>query len=272
MAMPLDIPWKSGIWADQPGFSAPADGSPIPGAPSDFGGNLISIGGVTWSTSIGNKGKPSFNFPNETSQMSVSPTWADVTTFTAVVVGQVTSSSGGDLLDGPSGFRHLLDSNGLRWRTFTGTTVVSAPPADTDMHFFILELSTLGVDTLYVDTVQFFSAESGSDPNGTMIIGSSVNGGHFGSKVAFVGFIDRTLTIQEKDDLWAWYQSDYVNYVGTTVSSKRDALLASLPGTGSVSDRLHAREESEYLGADTTEPLTLNDYLVANGEDKNIIQ
>lgn len=54
--------------------------------------------------------------------------------------------------------------------------------------------------------------------------------------------------------------------------SKRDALLASLPGTGTVSDRLYAQQQAIYVGVDLTVPLTLNDYLVANGVDKNIIQ
>lgn len=54
--------------------------------------------------------------------------------------------------------------------------------------------------------------------------------------------------------------------------TKRDALSASLPGTGSVSDRLYAQQQAAYVGADPTAPLTLNDYLVANGVDKNIIQ
>lgn len=54
--------------------------------------------------------------------------------------------------------------------------------------------------------------------------------------------------------------------------SKRDTLLASLPGTGTVSDRLYSQEEAAYVGADPTEPLTLNDYIVANGGDKNSIQ
>lgn len=58
----------------------------------------------------------------------------------------------------------------------------------------------------------------------------------------------------------------------TSPQSKRDTLLASLPGTGTVSDRLYAQQQAAYVGADPTAPLTLNDYLVANGVDKNIIQ
>lgn len=56
------------------------------------------------------------------------------------------------------------------------------------------------------------------------------------------------------------------------MASKRDDLLASLPGTGTVSDRLYEQQEALYAGTDDSEPLTLNDYLVANGVDKNIIQ
>lgn len=54
--------------------------------------------------------------------------------------------------------------------------------------------------------------------------------------------------------------------------SKRDDLLASLGGTGTVSDQLYAQEKAAYTGVDDTEPLSLNDYLVANGSDKNVIQ
>ena len=56
------------------------------------------------------------------------------------------------------------------------------------------------------------------------------------------------------------------------MASKRDTLLASLAGTGSVSDRLYAQEKAAYAGADATAPLSLNDYLVSNGHDKNQIQ
>lgn len=56
------------------------------------------------------------------------------------------------------------------------------------------------------------------------------------------------------------------------MASKRDDLLASLPGTGTVSDRLYEQQKAAYVGSDPTAPLTLNDYLVANGVNKNIIQ
>ena len=56
------------------------------------------------------------------------------------------------------------------------------------------------------------------------------------------------------------------------MASKRDTLLEGLPGTGTVSDRLYAQQQAAYVGADPTAPLTLNDYLVANGVAKNTIQ
>lgn len=269
MAIPLDIPWVGGLWADQPGFSAPADGAASP-LPTDLDGNAVSQNQVFWSTTIGGKSKPSWNFTTDESRFTITPAYVNPTFFTAVIVGQITSPLGADLLDGAGGQRHLIDSDGATWRTFSGA-LVSGGTADEDMHLFILEHNTdTGIAALEVDEVQVFSSNAGTDARGTVHIGSSDNGAHFGSKIAFAGILDRALTIQEKDDLWAWYQSEYV--IGTTVSSKRDALLASLPGTGSVSDRLHAQQEAAYVGTDPTEPLTLNDYLVANGEDKNIIQ
>lgn len=54
--------------------------------------------------------------------------------------------------------------------------------------------------------------------------------------------------------------------------SKRDDLSASLPGEGTVSDRLYAQQKAAYVGADTSAPLSLNDYIVANGGNKNAIQ
>jgi hypothetical protein len=271
MAMPLDIPWVGGVWADEPGFTPPADGAALPGIPTDLDGNVVSVTEVTWATSIGGKDRPAFWFEVDNSRFAITPTYSDVNVMTAVVVGQITDPvAGGDLMDGPAPTRRLLDAEGGVWRTFAEGALVSGGTADTDMHLFILYFTTGGNETLEVDTVQVFNGNAGSATNSTIYIGSSNNGFHFGSKIAFAGVIDRALTTQEKDDLWAWYQADYVNY--SAVSSKRDALLASLPGTGTVSDRLHAREEAEYAGTDPTEPLTLNDYLVANGDDKNIIQ
>jgi hypothetical protein len=57
--------------------------------------------------------------------------------------------------------------------------------------------------------------------------------------------------------------------------SKRDTLLASLPvGTrgNTVSDRLYEQQQAAHVPVVSDEPWTLNDYLVANGVDKNTIQ
>lgn len=56
--------------------------------------------------------------------------------------------------------------------------------------------------------------------------------------------------------------------------SKRDDLLASLPpvnGGGAVSDRLYVREKAAYTGNDPTAPLTIADYLAANGTAKDLL-
>jgi hypothetical protein len=54
------------------------------------------------------------------------------------------------------------------------------------------------------------------------------------------------------------------------MTTKADDLSASLPGTGTISDRLYEREKTEYVGADDSAPLSLDDYLTANGEDKRL--
>ena len=60
------------------------------------------------------------------------------------------------------------------------------------------------------------------------------------------------------------------------MASKLDDLMTSLPpvglGGGSVSDRLYDQQKTAYVGSDTEAPLTLNDYIVANGGNKNQIQ
>jgi len=211
MSMPLDIPWTACLWADQPGFATPADNAVIPADPADIVGGTWSRGSgsaIRWQTDIAGSGKPAFRFPLDPDVLHKTPSYSDTSKLTAVVVGRPTTLTGADLIDGIG--RRLIDVSGGVWRMYAGSSVVTGTTADTSLHMFVGEFNAAGNETLSIDTVQVINAQSGSEHNGSLRIGSSANGEHQGSEVAFVGFIDRMLTQQEKDDLWAWYQLDYL--------------------------------------------------------------
>jgi hypothetical protein len=211
MTAPLDIPWVAGLWADSPGFTPPADGASLPSMPTDLNHNVFTAGGAPkWVANIGATGRPAFGFPLNADHLVVTPTYTNANILTAVVVGLVNSSQGGDLIDGGSTARRMIDTIGPTWRLYAGGTILTGGAYDANIHMFLAEYNTAGTDTLSVDGTQIISGEAGSQTNGQLIIGSTANGQHFGSKVAFAGFIDRVLTSSEKAAMLSWYREHYL--------------------------------------------------------------
>lgn len=205
-----DIAWTAGFNADDYAGTY-NDGDVLSADPTGFNGyTFVRSGTPTFRDSIDDIASLSaIEFPADApaaSRLAVDPSWSDTSVLTAVIVGRVLNATGGDLMDGASANRRLLDTDGNFWRTYAGSSVVSGGTADTDLHLFVMEFQQSGVETLWVDNVQTLSGEAGGATNAGLYVGSSDNGEHNGSRVSFVGFIDRELTAQERDDIWGWYQ------------------------------------------------------------------
>jgi PKD repeat protein len=212
-----DVAWIAGITAD--GVTGYSDGQVLTSDPPSVGGGTwVRTGSPKWVADIAGTGRPAIEFQADSlgaTQLSRTPSYTDPSVLTAVIVGQVLTASGGDLVDGGTVTRRLLDTDGATWRVYTGGVtggLESGGTADTGLHLFIAEFhdgdSSIPT-TVEVDTVQVISAVTGQDSNGLLVVGSSNNGEHFGSRAAFVGFIDRALTTQEKADLWSWSVERY---------------------------------------------------------------
>lgn len=233
MASPLNIisDFISAIWADEPGIPVGTNGSSLGGegtysGPIDLITNdqyyISSLGSsqVYWDLNIAGTGKRAFNFSDINSSMFIydpSPGYdiahTDITVGTAVIVGRITGASG-DLLDGSP--RHLLDSLGGQWRMFADS-LLSGGTSDTNLHLFIAEFdSNNSRGRLWVDGTLVLDGAAGGATNGNLFLGSSQNGEHYGSEIAFFGYADRVLTATERQNFYAWYQSEYFDAAQTS--------------------------------------------------------
>ena len=226
MAMPLDIPWDYSFWADQPGFTPPADGQLLPSAPQDlgsedYGGSEIGVWGrattnEVWRTDPFGAGKPAIELIGSHG-LSKTNLQGVPTERTAVVIGRALGADS-DLFDSGPGNRTLVDTSAGFFRLYGGA-VFNAVAADTDLHLFIAHfdgVTASGGDSLTLDGVEY-TGEAGSHVLGDdLLIGYTPNGaGNVdGVQVAFVGLIDRALTTQEKADLLVWYQAEYLGVGG----------------------------------------------------------
>jgi hypothetical protein len=247
VALPMDIAWKSAIWADSPGWTPPADGFSI-SAPAELGsagGTWVLTGSPKWLSDVYGTGKPAFDFPADTDYVTrAAPTWTSTSVLTAVIVGRVNSVAGGDLIDGSSGTggRRLLDCTTAGvWRMYAGASL-NGGTADTELHLFIAEFNSATNETMTLDGVGSISGNAGSDTNSGLRVGSSANGEHSGSEIAFVGFIDRVLTSTERADLLAWYESEYLGVVPWELNTSPNLTSIDLswdPVVGAVSYKVY---------------------------------
>lgn len=203
-----DIPWTAGLWAESQAEARVNGAAPNTTQSDLVSGNWAGSGTVTWETNVKGTGRAAYSFDDDAARFVITPTWNRPEKMTAVVVGWA-NDLGGDLLDGGASNRRLLDTGGTAWRTYAGSSIVSGGTSDENLHLFIVEFDANGDEAIYVDQALVASGNAGNNVNSQIVVGSSANGQHNGSQVAFAGVIDRTLTDQEKADIWSWYQATY---------------------------------------------------------------
>lgn len=224
MVDPPNIAWDIEFWAGNPGFTVPVDGATIPSGPTNLGtqgGSFTFIGTPVWRTDIDGSGKPAIETVTNSEQVGIGRTSSSQTSISYAVVGRGLGLSDFDILDS-AGDRILLDMSSGEWRIYNGVNHPSGVATDTDLHLFIVEFTAndviLDIDSSNIMTSTNFS--SPHDPSSVYFGGSSSGSGHAsGSQIAYVGFKNGALTTQEKSDLWAWYQEEYLGIGGATTQN-----------------------------------------------------
>lgn len=232
MSMPLDIPWRHAFWADQLGFTPPADGQILPNNPTDLGldaatttpastwlrhdGTAPQYVLATWLDDIDGTGRPAVEFYGRAALSKSGVHESQVRT--VVIVGKARGPGVSD-----NGF---WDSSGLAQRDlidfddtpslrmlWTGTSYTQ-PDDALHLYEFLIDM-TPGAQIAYISVDNFIVTQNShahtSMSNTTIYLGEGPDGAgnENGSQIAFAGYIDRQLTQQERDDLYAWYQFHY---------------------------------------------------------------
>lgn len=211
MTIPNTLPWIYAFSADQPGFTPPADGEEIPTVPTNLGsgGTFDSKGFARWVDNVAGTGKPAIRTVGS----------QGITRFvggnsipdrTFVAVGRALGADS-DIWDTSTG-RSLLDNDGTGfWRMYAGSNASDLIAADTEMHLFIGYYAASENETLHIDAAKTVVNAGANSGGGNIMFGFSNLGigNNDGTELAFIGIIDRELTQQEKDDLYAWYLAEY---------------------------------------------------------------
>jgi len=220
--LPTDITWAEAFWADDPGFTPPADGANISAATGLMGGTWsINAGTPHWVANMAGTGKPAVQFSGAERLMHTLA--SGLSNRTWVIVGRALGTSDADLVDGeiPSSGgdgRVLFDSNGGDFRVYAGNSV-AVTNSDTGLHLFFVEFRPAANESLWIDGTLISSFDGGTQTGTTaLVIGCGPSGGanSDGSQVAFAGMYSGLLTQDQRDDLLAWYQSHYGRLTVTT--------------------------------------------------------
>lgn len=211
---PPDIAFELEFWTGDPTYTPPADGGTVTVAPNNLGtaGGTWTIGGTpTWRASAFN-GKPAVEFQGAGKRLSKGRS-ADAAIRTFVAVARCMGTSDSDIWDTDTSGRSLFDASGGSWRFYSGS-VGTIQTANTSLHLFIGEYSTAsGTHKFWLDgTLVSSTINAGTQPAGVnTYIAHMPNGAANadGTQIAYLGFIPRVLTAQERADLLAWAQSNY---------------------------------------------------------------
>jgi hypothetical protein len=214
------IAWHSAFWAEDPDWSAPADG----GAVSDWR-NAGSVGTdynavqataskqpTYRAATAAYNNRPTVQF-DATDDFLRTAAWTATTQPLHLVVianlGATTATR--SIVDGRDAYRGLVTGfSSARWGMNWGTPVNEAVGTSTTNPSLIVQLANGASSTMDVNGTQVIATDAGVlDSIGLTLGANNIGTGSFGGHLAFVGLYDGTLSAADLAALEAWATSHY---------------------------------------------------------------
>lgn len=219
------IPWSHAYWAEGPEFLAlaVADGAVVANLPDEIG-TADAVQGTAaqkplYKAASGLNAQPGIRLDGVNDLLSTG-TWANVSLpYTVVLIAKMIVQTDGTTyvlvggLNTSTGRAEIMTNvtpNPDQWMAFAGANV-SGGDADTAAHLFVAEYAAASGSLLTVDGTVLASGVTSTQINAGLVLGMFGNGSSFPTNedVAFLGFINRVLTAQEKADLRTWSTAKY---------------------------------------------------------------
>jgi hypothetical protein len=208
---PLAIAWTSAYWAEDPGWTPPADGADIADW-RDAGTAGLDTDTTTTSypdyAASGLGGKPCAIKPTSSAYLDADPFASPLSQpNTIVIVGQPHATDDDFFDSTPS--RHLVDLTSGNLRLYAGATFNSGLAVSSSAPHVMIAVFNGASSIAYVDNVASAAGNAGSNSLDRSRLFYAAAGGRALTKMAFVGVYDGVLSEADRNDMEAWAADHY---------------------------------------------------------------
>ena len=209
-----DVPWTSAWWAEDPNWTDPGDGNPVPQWDAGVGTHdLVEAASAsqppTYRAAVTQMGgQPAIDFA--TGDWMEATGLAQSQPNTIVFVFRAKDTSDRALCDGLSSRQFIRSGTNYQW--FAGSSRTGGTGDTDNPHILVANFTTqTGSRALEVDGVAVNTQSPGSNSLNGFTVGALLDGAlwQMNGWIAFVGIADHILSRGHRDNLLAWAQDHY---------------------------------------------------------------